>query len=171
MKRLALTVALGASCFAIAGCSRDDGNSADANNVTATGEAEAGTGTEAAGANGAASASAGTAFPKGARIVEEKGVTYRVDADGTRVALTSSDSRIVVEGDKRFRVDPDGTRVRIDDDGGAIDIDLPDVDVGINDKGNPDVDVKDKSDGDSGAPGRGPGRLFSLPDPRGAERP
>ena len=144
MKRFVLTVALGASCLAIAACSPADVTENTEGNVAA----ETGAGAEVD-ANGTA-ASAGTAFPKGARIVEEKGVTYRVNADGTRVALTASDSRIVVEGDKKFRVDPDGTRVRIDDDGGAIDIDLPDVDVGINDKGNPDVDVKDKSDGDSG---------------------
>ena len=89
-------------------------------------------------------------FPKGARIVEEKGVTYRIDPDGTRVALTATDSRIVVEGGNRYRVDPDGTRVRINDDGLDIDIDGPDVDVGINDKGNPDIDVKDKGDNNAG---------------------
>lgn len=141
MKKFALSAMLGATCLAIAGCSPAD--------VTENTEGNAAA--EATGDNASASASgAGAAFPKGARIVEENGVTYRIDADGTRVALTAADSRIVVEGDKRFRVDPDGTRVRIDDDGGAIDIDLPDVDVGINDKGNPDIDVKDKSDGNDG---------------------
>jgi hypothetical protein len=145
MKKFALIAAVGASCVAIAACSPADVTENTEGNVAA----ETGAGAEVADANGT-TASAGGAFPKGARIVEEKGVTYRVNADGTRVALTASDSRIVVEGDKKFRVDPDGTRVRIDDDGGAIDIDLPDVDVGINDKGNPDIDVKDKSDGDSG---------------------
>ena len=143
MKKLVFTAALGATCLAIAGCSPADVTENTEGNVAAETEGVDGNAT-------ASGATAGTAFPKGARIVEEKGVTYRIDPDGTRVALTGTDSRIVVEGDKRFRVDPDGTRVRIDDDGGAIDIDLPDVDVGINDKGNPDVDVKDKSDGDSG---------------------
>ena len=145
MKKLVLTAMLGASCLALAACGDREAAKTEANESAAT--------TEGAGDNTSATASVsagGTAWPKGARIVEEGGTTYRVDADGTRVALTSSDARIVVEGDKRFRVDPDGTRVRIDDDGGAIDIDLPDVDVGINDKGNPDVDVKDKNDGDSG---------------------
>ena len=139
MKKLALTAALGAACLALTACQdRDAAN--EAGDTVAT---------EGADGNAAPAASA-TAFPKGARIVEENGVTYRIDADGTRVALTAADSRIVIEGDKKFRVDPDGTRVRIDDDGGAIDIDLPDVDVGINDKGNPDIDVKDKDDGNTG---------------------
>jgi hypothetical protein len=148
MKKLPLIVAFGASCLAIAGCSRDDGNSADANNSAAAGEVQAGA--EAAGANGAASTSAGTAFPKGARIVDEDGKTYRINADGTRVALTDKDSRIVVEGNKRYRVDPDGTRVRIDDRGLDIVVDMPDVDVGINDKGHPDIDVKTKGDNNAG---------------------
>jgi opacity protein-like surface antigen len=140
-----LIAAAGASCLAIAACSPADVTENDSSAVNT--EAEGG---EGASAGGGTTAAAGSSWPKGARIVEENGVTYRVDSDGTRVALTSSDSRIVVEGDKRFRVDADGTRVRIDDDGGAIDIDVPDVDVGINDKGNPDIDVKDKNDGDSG---------------------
>ena len=143
MKKLALTFMLGAAGIALAACG--DREATEANDSTVA--------TEGAGDNASASASASgasAAFPKGARIVEENGVTYRIDADGTRVALTAADSRIVVEGDKRFRVDPDGTRVRIDDDGGAIDVDLPDVDVGINDKGNPDVDVKNKDDGNDG---------------------
>jgi hypothetical protein len=141
MKKLALIAALGATCLAVGACRDRDAASNEANDSAVT--------TEGADGNATATTS-GTAFPKGARIVEEKGVTYRIDADGTRVALTDTDSRIVIEGDKRFRVDPDGTRVRIDDDGGAIDIDVPDVDVGINDKGNPDIDVKDKDDGNTG---------------------
>lgn len=149
MKRFALIAALGASCLAIAACSRDDAATNNAYDNVAAGDAVGGA--EGADANGA-SASGGTAFPKGARIVEEKGVTYRIDADGTRVALTEKDSRIVVEGDKRYRVDPDGTRVRIDDRGIDLgfDVDAPDVDVGINDKGNPDIDVKDKGDNNAG---------------------
>ena len=47
MKRLALIAALGASCLAIAGCSRDDHNETDANNAAA-----------AAGENGAEAAGA-----------------------------------------------------------------------------------------------------------------
>ena len=145
MKKLVLTAALGATCLALTACGDRDAASNEANDSALTTE-----GVDANGSAAASGAAAGTAFPKGARIVVEKGVTYRIDADGTRVALTSTDSKIVVEGDKRFRVDPDGTRVRIDDDGGAIDIDVPDVDVGINDKGNPDIDVKDKDDGNTG---------------------
>jgi hypothetical protein len=153
MNKLALVTALGASCLALAACGGDsDSNAAEAGNganaAETLGPAE-GNGTAAAGA-----------FPKGARIVEEGGVTYRVDADGTRVALGPNESRIVVENDVRYRVDPDGTRVRIDPQGASIDVDLPDVDLpdvdvpdvdaGINKKGNPDIDVKDKDDGDKG---------------------
>ena len=147
MKKLALTAALGATCLALTACGDRDAASNEANDSAVTTESVDGNETAAAGGAGGAG---GTAFPKGARIVVEKGVTYRINADGARVALTGTDSRIVIEGDKRFRIDPDGTRVRIDDDGGAIDIDVPDVDVGINDKGNPDIDVKDKNDGNIG---------------------
>ena len=138
MKKFVFTAALGAACLGLAACGDSDSNTADAANGTTAGEA-AGT---AAPANGSATASA--VFPTGARIVEENGVTYRVDADGTRVRLGPTESRIVVENDVRYRVDPDGSRVRINDEGVAIDIDLPDVDVGINEKGNPDVDVGDR---------------------------
>ena len=145
MKKLTVAAMIGASCIAVAACSPADvtENTEGGDNAAITTEGGVDNG-------GAATTTASTAWPKGARIVEEKGVTYRIDPDGTRVALTSTDSRIVVEGDKRFRVDADGTRVRIDDDGGAIDIDVPDVDVGINEKGNPDIDVKSKDDGDTG---------------------
>ncbi len=148
MKRFALIAAMGASCLAIAACSRDDSaanNSYD--NVSAT-ESAGAEGADANGAGAGAGAAASNAFPKGARIVEEKGVTYRIDPDGTRVALTETDSKIVIEDGKRYRVDPDGTRVRIDDRG--LSIDLPDVDVGINDKGHPDIDVKTKGDNNAG---------------------
>ena len=131
MKKIVVTVALGAACLAHGACSQSDTNTADAN-VTAAGEAE-GAG------NATATTSASAAFPKGARIVEENGVTYRINPDGTRVALGATDSRIVVENGTRYRVDPDGTRVRIDERG--LNIDLPDVDVGINEKGHPDIDV------------------------------
>ena len=123
----------GVLCLGVAACNQTAGNdqAATADNA---GEpvTEPTTGTETASAS----------FPKGARIVEEDGVTWRIDADGTRVRLGSTDSRIVIENGVRYRVDPDGTRVRIDDRG--ISIDLPDVDVGINEKGNPDVDVGDR---------------------------
>jgi hypothetical protein len=151
MKKLALTAALGAACLGLAACGERDADTADANNASAAGEADA---ADAGGNVGA------TAWAKDARIVEENGVTYRIDANGTRVALGANESRIVVENGVRYRVDPDGTRVKIDPEGVAIDVDLPDVDlpdvdapdvdVGINEKGNPDVDVKDKKDGDEG---------------------
>jgi len=154
MKKLALTAALGATCLALAAC----GDNAQTNTAEANAAlTDDGAGTAATETNGTAAAATATAsFPKGARIVEENGVTWRVDADGTRVRLGEADSRILVENGVRYRVDPGGTRVRIDDRG--IDIDVPDltpdlgpdVDVGINRKGNPDVDVKDKSDGNDG---------------------
>ena len=142
MKNLVLTAALGASCLALAACGDRDDAATEAS----------GTATEVVGdaAPPTASATTVSVFPKGARIVEEGGVTYRTDADGTRVALTDRDSRIVVEGGRRFRVDPDGTRVEIDERGVGLDIDLPDVDVGINSKGNPDIDIKAKNDGNAG---------------------
>ena len=134
MKQLVLTTALGAACLALAACGDRETNTAEATDAEATGA------NVADGTDGAASASA--TFPTGARIVEEDGVTYRIDADGTRVRLGPTDSRIVVEDGTRYRVDPDGTRVRIDPEGAVID--LPDVDVGINEKGNLDVDVGDQ---------------------------
>jgi uncharacterized membrane protein len=149
MKTRLLAAALGAAALAACGDNvSDKANTAESNGLETTGEAT--------GADNAAAAAAGSAFPKGARIVEEDGATWRIDADGTRVRLGDSDSRIVVENGVRYRVDPGGTRVRIDDRGLDIDVpdltpDLgPDVDVGINKKGNPDVDVKDKSDGNKG---------------------
>lgn len=154
MNKLALTAALGAACV-LAACG--DNRTDTANEAASNGlESTAGNGSAAAGGGDSTAAAGAAAFPKGARIVEEDGATWRIDADGTRVRLGDSDSRIVVENGVRYRVDPGGTRVRIDERG--LDIDLPDltpdlgpdVDVGINKKGNPDVDVKDKSDGDDG---------------------
>jgi uncharacterized membrane protein len=158
MNKLTLAAALGASCLALAACGggEADHNNMAADNMSAAAEAEG-----AAGAEGnAEAAAAGTAaaFPAGARIVEENGATWRVDADGTRVRLGDADSRIVVENGVRYRVDPGGARVRIDEKGLGIDVDTPDltpdlgpdVDLGVNKKGNLDVDVKDKSDGNEG---------------------
>ena len=159
MKKLVLTAALGAACLTLGACGREGGNEAAANGAAAN-DAAAAAGAEGSVADGNMAGSGGTAasgsFPKGARIVQEDGVTWRIDADGTRVRLGDNDSRIVVENGVRYRVDPGGTRVRINDQG--IDIDVPDltpdlgpdVDIGINKKGNPDIDVKDKSDGNDG---------------------
>lgn len=81
------------------------------------------------------------AFPPGARIIEEGGVTFRIDPDGTRVRLGPTDSRIVVEDDVRFRVDPDGTRVRIDPSGAIIAVDDDDVSAKVRTGTNPAIEV------------------------------
>ncbi len=151
MRKLVIAAALGAASLGLAACGeRGDRDANAASNEAADTVGNAGAAEAAEGAGGATAAAA--SFPKGARIVEEDGVTWRIDADGTRVRLGENDSRIVVENGVRYRVDPGGTRVRIDDRGIDLtpDIDVPDVDVGINKKGNPDVDVKDKDDGDTG---------------------
>ena len=135
MRKLILAATL---CAGVAACGSNE--SSTANDSAATGES---TGQAVnAGTTTTTTQTASAAFPRGARIVEENGVTYRIDADGTRVQLGPNESRIVVENGTRFRVDPDGTRVRIDPQGATIDVDLPDVDVGINAKGHPDVDVR-----------------------------
>ena len=127
--RKAMFIALaGVASLGLAAC----GERATGDNAAATGEPAAQQG----------SATASASYPKGARIVEEDGAVFRIDPDGTRVRLGPNDSRIVVENGVRYRVDSSGTRVRIDDQGLDVDVDLPDVDVGINEKGNPDVDVR-----------------------------
>jgi hypothetical protein len=161
MRKFALTAALGAACLGLAACGGGERNATDENAASAEGnaiggaEAEGETSNMAGAGSAGGTAAAGGSFPKGARIVEEGGVTYRIDADGTRVRLGEGESRIVVENGVRYRVDSGGSRVRINDQGLDIDIDtpdvdLPDVDVGINKKGNPDIDVKDKKDGNDG---------------------
>ena len=155
MRKFVLTAALGAACLGLAACGDREADTTADTNVAGAGEGgEATTGGDAntAGAGGTAAAGGGGDW-KGARIVEENGKTYRINADGTRVELGDNDARIVVENGTRYRVDRDGTRVRIDERGLDIDlpdIDGPDVDVGINEKGNPDIDVKANKDGDSG---------------------
>ena len=141
MKKLILTAALGAASLGLAACGD---RSAETNNASAAGAESETNATAEGGSDGNATGGSGSSWAQDSRIVEENGVTYRVDADGTRVRLGANDSRIVVENGTRFRVDPDGTRVRIDPRGARIDVDLPDVDVGINEKGNPDVDVGDR---------------------------
>lgn len=157
MRKLVIAAALGAASLGLAACGDRDGGNAAANEAGDTaGNAVETDGMGAEGGNAAGSTAAASSFPKGARIVEEGGATYRIDPDGSRVRLADTDSRIVVENGVRYRVDPGGTRVRIDERG--IDIDVPDltpdlgadVDIGINDKGNPDIDVKDKKDGNDG---------------------
>lgn len=143
MNKLLLSAAASATCLVLAACGGAD-NAADTN---AAAEAN---GAEATVDPATTTAADGAAFPQGARIVEEDGVTYRIDPDGTRVQLGPDESRIVIEDGNRFRVDPDGTRVRIDPEGVAVDVDLPDVDVGVNDRGNPDIDVDPRPDGNEG---------------------
>ncbi|HEX8623946.1 MAG TPA: hypothetical protein VF782_02590 [Allosphingosinicella sp.] len=158
MRKFVIAAALGTASLGLAACGdRGEGNAAVNESGDTAGNGLETDGPGAGGTNAAAAgAAASSSFPKGARIVEEKGITYRVDADGTRVRLGDTDSRIVVENGVRYRVDPGGTRVRINDQGLDIDVpdltpDLgPDVDVGINKNGNPDVDVKDKKDGNDG---------------------
>ena len=145
MNRLVLTAALGAASLGLAGCDDREENMANENAAMAEDEtveaAPSGDG-DGAMSNGAGTTASGN-FPQGARIVDDNGVTYRVDADGTRVRLGENDSRIVIDNGVRYRVDPGGSRVRIGNDGVVVDVDTPDVDVGINDNGNLDVDVRD----------------------------
>ena len=140
MKKLILSSALGGAVLLLSGC----GGNAD---TTAPDETAAAT--EAAATPAATGAVATSAdWPKGTRIVDEGGVTYRVDPAGTRAAIDDKAWRIVTEGDTRYRVNPGGTRIRIDDEGldlrgAASGPDIPgvDVDVGTNNKGHLDVDV------------------------------
>jgi hypothetical protein len=80
-------------------------------------------------------------WPEGARIVEEGGVTYRIDPGGARIRLEPSDSRIVVENGARYRVDPGGTRVLIDEEGAVISVGPGGVDTTIPGPGNTTVTV------------------------------
>ena len=136
MKKLILTSALSAFALLVSAC----GDSADDTDAV-----------DDAGAVDTADTAATTAsadWPAGTRIVEEGGVTYRVDPAGARVAIDDGSWSIVTEDDRRYRVDPGGTRVEIDDDGADLEgaasgPDIPgvDVDVGRNTQGNLDVDV------------------------------
>ena len=159
MKKLVLTAALGAACLGLTACG-DTGNESANGANTAGGDngTAAGDGGDATGGNGSASGqAAGGDWPAGTRIVQEGGVTYRVNADGTRVQLTDNDARIVVENGVRYRVNREGTRVRIDERGIDVDLDGPDirgvdVDVGTNRKGNLDIDVN--TNGQDATPNR-----------------
>jgi hypothetical protein len=147
MKKLILTAAIAPVALLLSACGDSDGDTeADDTAVVETDTADAGAATAAADPN----------WPAGTRIVEEDGVTYRVNADDTRVAIEDGSYRIVVEDGVRYRVDASGTRHRIDDDG--LDIDLPavegvDVDLGTNQSGNLDLDVS--TDGTDASNDRG----------------
>jgi hypothetical protein len=139
MKKLILTGALGATALLLSGCgdNQTDTVAEDTATVDTTTADTMGT----TGMDTTASAN----WPAGTRIVEEGGTTYRVDPDGTRVAIQNNEWRIVTENGVRYRVGPGGNRVRIDDRG-------IDVDLGINDQGNLDLDVS--TDGTDASGGR-----------------
>ena len=148
MKKTILTGALGAAVLALAACN----NAADDAAVTDDTPTAADTAATIAPPTTAAAAD----WPTGTRIVEENGVTYRVDPGGTRVALTDEGWRSVTDNGVRYRVNPEGTRIRIDDNGIDVTPDIPgvDVDVGTNKKGNLDVDVStDGTDASNDRPG------------------
>ena len=147
MKKLILTAALGPVALLLSACGDNDAATAEEDTtVVETDTADTATTTAAADPN----------WPSGTRIVEEGGVTYRVNADDTRVAIEDGSYRVVVEDGVRYRVDAGGVRHRIDDDG--LDIDLPavegvDVDLGTNQRGNLDLDVS--TDGTDASNDRG----------------
>jgi hypothetical protein len=124
VQKLSLTLMAGAALTLAACGDNRAGNNAAAN---ATGPAMGATtgGSNAMGmgaGNGStgAGASASSSWPEGARIVDEGGVTYRIDPGGARVRLAPNESRIVVENGVRYRVDPGGARVRIDQQGAVL---------------------------------------------------
>ena len=121
MRKLQFTSLLAGACLALASCG---GTADEADNRAAAPATDS-----AADGAAAETRTASAAFPRGARIVEEDGVTFRIDPDGTRIRLGDADSRILVEEDVRYRVDPDGTRVRIGPDGGELEVDVPDVEI------------------------------------------
>ena len=138
MKKLILSGALGAAVLLVSACGDNDADTATDDTAVVAEDT----------ATDAAATTASSNWPSGTRIVEEGGVTYRVDPAGTRVAIDDNSWRIVTDKDTRYRVDPAGTRIRIDDEGldlsgAASGPDIPgvDVDVGTNNKGNLDVDV------------------------------
>jgi hypothetical protein len=144
MKTLIVTTAVAGTALMLSACGGDADTAAD---ETAVVETETTT---------PAVTTASADWPAGTRIVEEDGVTYRVNTDDTRVAIEDGSNRVVVENGVRYRVDGGGVRHRIDDDG--IDLDLPaiegvDVDVGTNKKGNLDIDVS--TDGTDASRDRG----------------
>jgi hypothetical protein len=156
MKKLILSAAISALALTVAACG--DNDAADEADTTVVDTADtAGTDAAAGGAGAAGGMAAEDPnWPRGTRIVEEGGKTYRVAADNTRTEITDGSWRVVTEGGERFRVDAAGTRHRIDDDG--LDVDLPavdgvDVDLGTNQKGNLDLDVS--TDGDDASNDRG----------------
>ena len=137
MKKLILTTAVGAFALAVSAC-----NNTDADDDAATAD-ETAAAIDTSAAPAATTASADD-WPKGTRIVEENGTTYRVNTDNTRVAIPAGGYRVVTQDGHRYRVDASGVGHRIDDNG--VDLDLPavegiDIDLGTNKNGNLDLDV------------------------------
>lgn len=137
MQKLFLTGAVSACALLVAACGQRAEDTAETDVATA----EAGDAATADAATATTGTTASADWPKGTRIVEEGGKTYRVGADGTRVAIGNNEWRIVTEDGKRYRVNDAGNRVRIGDDGIDFDLDDVDVDLGTNKKGNLDLDV------------------------------
>jgi hypothetical protein len=113
MKGTLIAAACAAGALGLTACNYNKDEYNEAANAEAYSDNASGAGYEQTAQSG---------WPEGARIIEEGGVTYRVDPGGTRVVLAPGDSHIVVEDDVRFRVDPDGTRVRIDPQGAVVSV-------------------------------------------------
>ncbi len=141
MKKLISSSAVGALALLVSACGGERAeDTAEADAATAAGGDVAAADASGSGAGAGATGTASPDWPKGTRIVEEGGTTYRVGPDGARVAITNNEWRIVTEGGQRYRVNDAGTRVRLNEDG--LDVDVPvDVDLGTNSKGNLDLDV------------------------------
>ena len=118
MKTFALTATLGTTCLGLAACEVNKYDNAADNNAAA--------GKEVTSTTVPGTTSTTNVFVPGTRIVEEGGVTFRIDPDGTRVRLGPSDARILVEDGVRYRVDPGGGRVRIDDRGAELSVPVSD---------------------------------------------
>ena len=141
MKKLIFASALSATALLLSAC----GDTADDEDVVVE---------ETTAVETEAPTTASADWPTGTRIVEEGGVTYRVNPDGTRVEITDDSWRIVTEGETRYRVGADGVRFEIDEEGadldGAPDGGDPDIDIGTNEDGNLDIDVS--TDGSDATP-------------------
>jgi hypothetical protein len=120
LKKLTLAVLAGAA-VSIAACGGNKGNNTAGNGSTSVnGSAAASEATSGDSGGSGAGASAASAWPKGTRIVEEGGVTYRIAPDGARVRMEAADGRVVVENGVRYHVTADGARVRLDERGVRI---------------------------------------------------
>jgi hypothetical protein len=144
MKKLIVTAALGSAALLLSACGDNEADTEEDTTAVETDTADT------------AATTAAATWPEGARIVEESGVTYRVEPGGTRVAIEDGSFRVVTVDGGRYRVDRSGTGHRIDDDG--LDLDLPavegiDIDFGTNQSGNLDLDIS--TDGTDASNDRG----------------